>query len=67
MLTSVAVRRAGTSLDAAAPKRLFALPRVAGNRPFTVTADDRFVISATNLADANPDHVNILIGWRPKM
>jgi hypothetical protein len=27
----------------------------------------RFLVPAANQADTNPDHVNVLIGWRSKI
>jgi eukaryotic-like serine/threonine-protein kinase len=47
------------------PHPLFTLPRAsAAPRPFTVTPDGHFVIPATIQGDVNPDHVNVLLGWR---
>jgi Tol biopolymer transport system component/predicted Ser/Thr protein kinase len=49
------------------PRPLFTLPRASASpRPFTVTSDGHFVVPATIQGDVNPDHINVLLGWRGK-
>jgi eukaryotic-like serine/threonine-protein kinase len=65
MLMSVPIRRSADSIEPGVPRPLFTLPRASGGpRSFTVTPDGHFVIPATIQGDVNPDHVNVLLGWR---